>query len=299
MTKVKVLVTGSLGMLGKDIVSIFNKEEQFEIYAIVRKFKNDSNIGINYIECDITDRILLESILNKIKPQIIIHVAGIVNLSFCENNKELTDRTHIDATRQLANFKARFIYISTDSVFNGKSGNYTEDAIPDPLNYYARSKYLGELAALNSNSSSLIIRTNIFGFNKPLKGSLVEWALTKFENKEIIDGYKNIHFNAIYTYQLAEIILLIINEFGNLNGILNIGSKNNNSKYEFLCELAKIFNFDSNLVRAVNSPNNTFISRPLNTTLNINRATDLFKLPYISDGISLLKQQYINLENHE
>lgn len=168
----RILVTGSNGMLGSDIVKIF-LNNNYKVFGID---KNDNiNNNINFYKMDLTNLIELKKVLRNINPDLIIHTAAFVDVNFCENNIQKAIDLHVVVTRILAKFGCQMIYISTDSVFNGIKGNYTEDDIPDPLNVYARTKLLGEFATLSNNKKATVIRTNIFGFHKDkLRNSLAE-----------------------------------------------------------------------------------------------------------------------------
>lgn len=270
--KRKVLITGSNGMLGKDIVDeMFNKNE-FDIYGISRSQQINSKIK-EYI-CDLIDFKKVKEILDEIDPDIIIHCAANVNVDSCEKNKKAAYQINSEATRVLAAYepsKVKFIYISTDSIFNGDKGNYSENDRPDPLNYYGFTKLEGERLVLQENLNSIIIRTNIYGFHKPtLEKSLVEWALKEFEESSAISGFYDVFFNPVYTKQLAkEIYNLIHLDF---RGTINIGCKERISKYEFLVKLAEVFNIEKMLVNKSSIENTSFeAKRPKNTTLNMRK----------------------------
>jgi dTDP-4-dehydrorhamnose reductase len=287
----KVLITGSSGMLAKDIINSFAQTESTKIYG-VDLIKSPSTYAIEQHVLDLTNLLDLEEMVRKIKPDLIIHTAAIVNLNTCEENYGLANKLHIDSSRVLASSKARIIYISTDSVFNGKKGNYTEESIPDPLNNYARSKYMGELAVQANNPNHLIIRTNIFGYNIPLKESLCEWAIKSFLRNEKISGFDDVIFNAIYTKQLA--VLLLELSLAKITGIINIASNDFISKYDFIKYLASKFDIHQSFIKKTSvSCVNFRIDRPYNTTLNIDKAQQILKTPSIYESIDQLYLDYI------
>jgi len=288
----KVVVTGSSGMLGSKIVRALAKSNNFQVYGVDMQ----SSPSINHLQeqklVDLIDLRSLKQAIEEIKPEIIIHLAAIVNLKVCEDDFNVARALHVDATRFLARQNTKMLYISTDSVFNGEEGNYTEKSIPDPLNNYGMTKYLGELAVRANNKNSLVIRTNIFGYNNPLKASLAEWALRELKNGNQINGYSNVMFNAIYTKHLANIIVNLVGK--SQNGIVNIASKTQISKYDFLLKLANEMGQSSDIVSKVKLINNddTSMMRPLNTTLNIDRAAKFIELPTIESGIAELAKDY-------
>ena len=286
-------------MLGKDVAEVFSKDKKYQVFGTTRN-KEARKSKITYIQADLTNAKETKRVLSKSKPDIIIHCAAIVNLDMCEKNRKTTDLLHIKSTKSLSSYKngsAKFIYISSDSVFNGKTGNYTELDKPDPLNYYAHSKQMGEQAALANNKNSIVIRTNIYGFHVPPGNSLVEWALNNFVLKNKINGFTDVIFNPVYTKQLARTIKYILENHGKIAGILNIASTKPLSKYAFLRLLSKQFGFNQSLIRPASiddSDLNTF--RPKNTSLNTlklrkilgkNRLTNI-------DGFAEIKKDYGN-----
>jgi dTDP-4-dehydrorhamnose reductase len=287
----KVLVTGASGMLGSSIVEKFLNEGWF-VYGFDKTSRLKSLSNYKEELFDLTDLELLKEKLSLINPDLIIHAAAIVNLNTCEINNELAIKLHIDSSRVLASLGAKIIYISTDSVFNGKKGDYTEESIPDPLNNYARTKLIGEYAVSANNPNHIIIRTNIFGYSLPLKGSFCEWAIKSFENKENINGFDDVIFNAIYTKHLAERIFKIVDT--DLKGIINIASADYISKYQFLKYLAlKFEESDERVNKTISSDFHFQIARPLNTTLNISKAQKIFSIPSIYEGIDQMYADYI------
>ena len=143
----KVLILGSCGMLGSvlceyllqsnyqvigiDKVNLENKFEKYKLYNI-----------------DLLDFFKVEEIIFQEKPNIIINVAAIVNLNLCEENYELAELLHVDLNERFLNLSKKisfkFVYISTDSVFDGTKSNYIEEDLAIPLNNYAKTKFLGE-----------------------------------------------------------------------------------------------------------------------------------------------------------
>jgi len=288
-----ILITGASGMLGKNIFSIF-----FAEYINTFNIDKELNPNIpqeNQIIGDLMNEEFTASVLNKINPDLIIHCAAIVNLNLCESNKSLANNLHISTTKWLSVYKkglTKIIYISTDSVFDGEIGNYSETDNTNPVNHYAFSKLEGEKqVALNSNH--IIIRTNIFGYSTPLKGSFVEWAISNFKNNESITGFKDVSFNAIYTKQLAKIIHKLFEV--DFKGLINVASSTVITKYDFLVYLAKSLEYSESLVKEGLSSNINFaVKRPLNTTLNINKVKEIIEIPSIEQGINELAYNYLN-----
>lgn len=288
----RILVTGSSGMLGKDVATLFSKDNANEVYGISRTGSVD---GISNIKADLTHAQSLKKQLDFIQPELIIHCAASVNVDACEGNRAQADLLHVESTRLLATYSEhpRLVYISTDSVFDGEKGNYTEQDDAQPLNYYAQSKWKGEAAAL-SNRQALVLRTNIYGFHKPTKtGSLVEWAFCQLSEGKSINGFHDVFFNPLYTVQLADVIAELVQKQS--KGIIHAGADRFVSKYDFLITIADTFGFDRGLVKSVSVNDMTFkAKRPKDTTLNTTLLAQQLghAVPDFDSGMKQLKQDF-------
>ncbi|MCK5707866.1 MAG: SDR family oxidoreductase [Candidatus Aureabacteria bacterium] len=290
-----ILITGASGMLGKDIVELFSSDRAFSIFGAHRHFSHYLK-NIHQLTGDLTDKDFVKHILETIHPEIIIYCAANVDVDNCEKEKVYTRKLHVEALEHFASWypeKTQFISVSTDSVFDGQKGNYCEEDEPVPLNYYAESKLEGEKAALQMNPSSLILRTNLYGFHVPSNRSLVEWALENLFKNRTIQGFTDVYFNPVYTKQLARIIKKCILEIRN-KGILHIGSNKYVSKYEFLINLAEVFNLSEKLIVPCRFDESSFTAkRPKNTTLNTKKQKRFgVEIPDLEKGLLELKRDY-------
>ena len=294
MPSKRVLITGSTGMLGKDVLEVFSENKSFEIFGISRKCTQVTN-RYHHIAMDLTDISLRERILRDIKPRIVIHCAANVNVDNCENNKKYTYELHVNSTDSLASYNpsmTTFVYISTDSVYNGKYSNHSEFESTLPSNYYALTKLEGEMRAQKRNPNAVIIRTNIFGFQKQNGTSLADWALRNLSRHLPIDGFADVFFNPIYTKQLARLIHRLIEL--DFKGLLNIGSDSIVSKYDFLVRLCEQFGFSTDLVRKRSVENQQFeAQRPKNTTMDVNRLKGVVRqVPDLMSGLKEMKNDW-------
>lgn len=293
----RILVTGSSGMLGKDIVKILSNDADCFVVGFDRAV-NPYLSTDHQIVGDLTDVKFLSNFLDKINPTVVIHCAAIVNVDECEKNKRMAKALHRNVSGILARYKngsTRFIHISTDSVFDGQKGNYTEEDTPNPINYYAKTKRDGEIAVLENNHNAIVIRTNIYGFHLEHGKSLVEWAINNLQNGKSISGFNDVYFNPVYTKQLGKVIKEII-PAKYFKGILNVSSNEYFSKYEFLLRLARQFNLNTDLIIKNSVKKFQFLApRPINTTLNTNLLRSEFKKKLtLQEGLSELGKDYEN-----
>ena len=202
----RILITGTTGMLGRHFLKVF-KNKYYDVFTLNR---GDGDL-LNYN--------FINSFLNSVKPDVIIHCIAETNLTKCEDSQNETLLLHCGLTNYLSSYKSKFVYISTDSVIN-------------PINFYSKSKYLGEEICFLNNKNSMIVRTNIYGYKSSSGNSLAEWALKKLEQKEEIVGYSDVVFNAVYTKQLVNSVYRLINS--ECVGYINVGGNYSISKFDFL-----------------------------------------------------------------
>lgn len=253
----KVLILGGKGMAGHVITAYFQQNPQFLVFYTSRDPEDKDSIYL-----DITIPTKLEEIIESLKPDIIVNCIGILN-DHASNNPKLAFQVNSLLPHELVKLAERnngkLIHISTDCVFSGTKGNYTEDDIPDGTSIYAQSKQLGEI----NSDKHLTIRTSIIGPELKADGiGLFQWFM---KQKGEIKGYQKVLWNGVTTLELAKAIEALIEN--NVTGLYHIGSENKVSKYNLLKLIKRTFNKtdveilpDSNIVldRTIKNTRNDF-----------------------------------------
>ena len=281
----KILVTGTTGMLGAEVTRSLLQNPGFDIYGIGRRKTSLLPESKQFI----TDFAAAQASLPNLNPDFIIHTAALTDLGLCERDPQLAERVHVDASRELVGLvknSGSFVYVSTDSIFEGTRGGYTETDTPNPLNVYAATKLRGEAAVQTTAHKSIILRTNIYGVHHPMGKSLAEWGYQELTAGRKINGFPDIFFNAVYTGQLADIIAHIVGNDIHVP-VLNIASSETISKYEFLRRLAIALKMDPAMVDA--RPSSDFpsaLKRPANTSLDTKLLSGFHAVPTFNDGIA-------------
>jgi len=291
--KKRILITGVSGLLGNNLAHYFK-----DIHSVLGLY-NSHPVAIDGAQTqkrDITSKVALNKAVSRFNPDIVIHCASLTDVDFCEVNRELTDRINVfgtkTATDSIRGNKAKLIYISTDSVYDGVKGNFSETDSANPLNYYGLSKYKGEQEVLK-RPDSLILRTNLFGWNIQNKFSLAEWILHELSNNREIKGFKDVCFSSLYTFELAKILDEAIVK--GLTGIYNCASASSLSKYDFAVHIADGFNLNKSLIKPISVDDFNFkAKRGKNLTLNIDKLTnDLnYSPPAITESIEAFYRDF-------
>lgn len=241
----KILILGITGMLGHKAFNHFSNSKEFQTYGTLRNKKeilkyfnespNKQNIFSNIDALKVNE---IYKLINQIKPDIILNCIGIIKQRNEAQNSLLSIELNALLPHKLAKFvegtKSRLIHISTDCVFSGKKGNYSEEDPSDAKDLYGKTKFLGELTNYNN---SITLRTSIIG--PEIKGglSLLEWFLSQ---KESVNGFTNAIYSGFPTTELINIIenYIISNSF--ISGLYNVAS-DPISKYELLKIIAKVY----------------------------------------------------------
>lgn len=212
----KILVTGVAGQLGHDVINELSKRAIKAIGSDMRQeseMDNKSNWN-KYIQLDITDKKAVNETIETIKPDAIIHCAAWTNVDGAEdkNNKPLVKKINVDGTDNLVKaakkIGCKFIYISTDYVFNGEG---TEPWKPDnkdyaPLNYYGQTKLEGELSVSSQLDKYFIVRIAwVFGLNgKNFIKTMLSLADKGYKELRVVDDQIG---TPTYTYDLARLLV--------------------------------------------------------------------------------------------
>ena len=180
----KILITGSNGLLGQKIVRQLSNNSKLNYLATSQgQNRNIACPSTNYSSLDITNAVEVSNTISKYSPDYIIHTAAITNVDYCELNTSECEKVNVTGTKNLFDAAKKngthFLFLSTDFVFDGKKGNYKETDKPNPLSVYAKSKLDGELILMNSNYSNWSIARTIivFGEGENLsRSNIVLWA---------------------------------------------------------------------------------------------------------------------------
>jgi len=291
--KTKLLITGVSGLLGNNLAYYF--KDKYEILGLYNSHPVIIN-GIRTEECDITSKDSTKRVICEFNPSIVLHCASLTNVDQCEIDQESARKINILSTKYLVESvidkDVKLIYISTDAVYDGVKGNFSENDNITPLNYYGQSKYEGELE-IAKKDNSLVFRTNIFGWNIQDKKSLGEWILDELRANINIKGFEDAYFSSVYTLEFARIIDIAIQK--DLSGVYNCGSADTYSKYEFAQKIAEFFKFEENLISPVSIDEFNFkAKRGKRLTLNIEKLQNKldYKLPTIDQSIETFYKDY-------
>ncbi|GLR87680.1 dTDP-4-dehydrorhamnose reductase family protein [Bradyrhizobium iriomotense] len=239
MHKTKVVVLGASGMLGAAVFRSFVASDRLEVIATVRDRTASRLLSApqaRFVSLDVLDEDAIVSLLDRERPEAVVNCIGLV--------KQLTSASDplvalpINAifphrlVRLCALIGARLIHISTDCVFSGSKGNYTEDDVTDAHDVYGRSKLLGELLHYEN---AVTLRTSIIGRELYTAHSLLEWFLSQ---QGSVNGYAEAIFSGLPTPELANVIRDVVLPKNELAGLYHVSAAPI-SKFDLLHLLAR------------------------------------------------------------
>ena len=249
MKKKRLLITGISGLLGSNLG--YCLKDRYDILGVY----NNQPVSIHGMETkgvDFRNKIDAQALVKQFDPDIVLHAAAKANVDACEENQSLAREVNVQATANLVDIlkgsPAKFIYISTDLVYDGVKGFFSEKDPTAPPNYYGVTKLEGEKVSLE-RASSVVLRTNFFGWKPFGKYSLAQWVIAELRSGRSIQGFTDVIFSSIYTFDFAELVDKVIDK--NLAGIYNCAARSALSKYDFLVAVAQGAGLDSSLIKPV------------------------------------------------
>lgn len=295
----RVLVTGSNGLLGQKLVYKLRERDDVELIATARG-TNRLRVqdGYTFLSMDIEDRASVDEVIDRVRPDHIIHTAAMTNVDACETEHEACDRANVHAVeymvRAAERHNAHFIHISTDFIFNGEDGPYYEDATPDPVSYYGNSKLKGEQIVQASKLRWAILRTVlVYGVvDNASRSNIVLWAKGALEKGQPINVVDDQMRCPTLAEDLADGCILAVDR--NATGIYNICGKDALNIIEIVQQVADHYGLDKRLINPVSSATlNQPAKRPPRTHMPIVKAMrELGYRPHsFREGIAIVEEQ--------
>lgn len=252
----KILVTGTTGQLGFDVVREL-KERKFNV------------IGVSRSEMDITDEDKVREFIKNISPDAVIHCAAYTAVDKAEEDVEKCMTVNAKGTEYIANIchelGIKMMYFSTDYVFNGEGTKpWSVDDEINPLNLYGDSKYQGEIAVKNNLEKYFILRISwVFGINGK---NFVKTMINLSKNHSQISVVNDQIGSPTYTRDLAKLVAYMI--VTDKYGVYHVTNEGTCSWYDFAVEIFKQSNIDVNVIPVDSSEFPTVAKRPKNSRMD-------------------------------
>lgn len=294
----KLLITGANGLLGQHMVTLLLQATDWQVIAVGKgpcRLPTQPSNRFRYQQLDITDGVAATAFYVSERPDIVIHAAAQTQVDFCELHPVACWDANVTATRFLVEaakvFQPFFIFVSTDFIFDGTSGPYTETDSPNPVSYYGSSKWAGEKETLQSGLDAAIVRTClVYGTTHDgSRSNIVSWVKNSLNAEKPINVVNDQWRTPTLVNDLAMGILLVAQQ--RAKGIFHISGNEMMTPYDMAMATANFYGLDKTLITAVDA--DTFIQpaqRPPKTGFVITKAqTQLGYLPHsFAEGLAMM-----------
>lgn len=299
--KPRILITGGSGLLAQNWAQTAKINYEVILCKHNREI-NNKNFKIKLLNLDSV--IEIKRYLEKIRPDFVVHTAGLADVEKCELEPNLAFYLNVQLAKNISiacsEIEIPLIHISTDHLFDGNTSFVEEDTLVSPINVYAKTKGEAEFQVLKQYPKALVIRTNFYGWGTSYKKSFSDFVIYSLREKKNITLFCDV----FYTPILIEKLVLISHELikANASGIFNIVGDDRVSKYDFGLIVAKKFDLDPSLIYKSQIYKKTnFVKRPLDMSLSNKKVSEFLdkKMGGLEEHLFILKEQehLLNLES--
>ncbi len=295
LIKKRILIIGSNGMLGQRLTEYFLNALNVELFCVSEEDESFFSQAA-YKKLDITQKNKVREVILGFFPDFVINTAAFTNVDRAETEKEIAWKVNVTGAENLALYSwtidAHLIHLSTDYIFDGVNGPYTEVSKPNPLCYYGRTKLASENLIRTFGLQHTIIRTNVlYGPAKYGRPDFVKWVVNSLRDDQIIKTVTDQIGNPTYIDDIVSAVNKII-EFKK-EGIYNIGGAEMISRFDFALRIAKFFNLNERLIKPILTKElNQPAARPLRSGLiTLKAETELGYKPYS------LEETFVQIKN--
>ena len=299
----KIIVTGSNGLLGQKVTDLSIQDPEIELIATsFGPNRHNLKDGYTYEELDVLDLDRLNELVERYRPDSIIHTAAMTNVDACEAERAKCYALNVQSVKNLIDVcqirDIQLIHLSTDFIFDGENGPYTEEAEPNPLSYYGETKLESELILKKSSCRWAILRTIIvYGIvNDMSRSNIVLWAKGALEKGESIHVVNDQWRMPTLAEDLAACCLLAVKK--NASGVFNASGKDLMSILEIVERVADHYGLNKSLIKAISAESlNQVAKRPKKTGFILDKA--ILELGYsphsFEEGMAIMDKQLKSL----
>lgn len=277
--RTRLLISGGTGLLGVNWAATMRDEHEVWLGTHRRGLQLR---GAHGIDLPLYSASALARVLDEIRPDVIVHAAGLSNVDDCERSPALAQQVNAGLAATMGQAAAerglKLVHISTDHLFAGDRPMRGEADAPSPVNAYARSKLEGERLVAERCPQALIVRTNFFGWGHALRKSISDWVLDGLRGGQRLRAFSDVHFTPILAARLARAVHALL--AAGTSGIVNVCGDERVSKHAFAVRLATAFGLPAGSVEESRYADAGLAApRPLDLSLSNARARGILGGP--------------------
>lgn len=287
--KQKILLTGGSGLLALNWA--IQIREGFDV--VLGTHQKDIVLpGVVSCRIHMETRREFSADLNRIRPDLVIHCAGLANVEVCEADPAFAHHVNVVLSENVANACKEqgipLVYISTDHLFPGKKPLVTEEEMPDPVNVYGRTKWEGEQRILAVADQNLAIRTNFYGWGPSYRQSFSDMIIDSIRNGKEVRLFDDFFYTPILIEELALSVMELV-AMG-ATGIFHVTGQERISKYQFGERLAQQFGLDTSLIKVSRfSDRHDLVQRPSDLSLSNKKLVSYLNRPVGDIGLNIAR----------
>jgi dTDP-4-dehydrorhamnose reductase len=274
----RILVTGSSGLLGERILPLLVDNG----HEVVSAYATRLPPAGRPINLDLMNPASISKVIEQVRPDIIIHAASVTDVDLCEERPGMAMHVNGVATGTIGvvahTVGAYVVYVSTDYVFDGQTGNYREGDETNPINHYGRSKLQGERLLAKSGATYCVARTSVvYGWGREYRPNFALWVVGKLRSRQIARVVNDQFASPTLDFNLAEMIMDLAGK--RYEGLMHLAGATRADRYSFALQIADTFGLDRGLIHPVSSDSiNWKAKRPRDSSLNIQKAQSTLKI---------------------
>lgn len=289
----KFLVLGGSGLLGNELVR--RSAPHGEVSFTYHRNPNPVEGSVSY-KLDLSDEAALSSVMDKVRPDVVLHAASNPSVDWHEREKDAAYRINVLGTRLISEkcrqLGSKLVYISTAFVFPGLNRMYSEDDCPSPINFYGSTK-VGAEYAVRSNPGHLIVRTDqIYGWaSAGQKKSFVVNTLEKLEKNEKAEVCRDWFNSPTHAGDLADAVISLVRR--GKTGVYHAVGADFLNRYDWAVKIAKIFDKDASLVVPIDSGQLNLPSKRPNARITCSKLSNEIgmKMKSVDEGLLIMKER--------
>ena len=275
----RILVTGASGLLGKRLAELALQRG----HDVISSYRNNVPVHGKPLEVDLTRSIAVRKAFLGVRPDVIINTAAMTDVDKCELEPEAAFAANSKAVSNIANVaketESFVVQVSTDYVFDGERGAYSENDETRPVNKYGESKLEGEKAVMNQLDKRVwsIARSSvIYGWGRASRPNAATFVYEKLFKGESIRMARDMFSSPTLNTSLSEMLIEIAER--QLPGIIHVAGATRLSRFDFAIGIAKTFGLDATLIKAVQARDLQWkAKRPADSSLIVERAQKLLR----------------------
>lgn len=291
----KTLIIGGSGLVGR--VLITRIKDTAKVYATYN-FNKINLDGAKFYQLDVQDEKRVNELVKEIQPDTVINAAAKRNTRYCEENPDVAYKVNVVGTKNIVDacktINAKLVFFSSDQVFDGTKGSYSEDDGLNPLNAYGKQKVMAEEIIKDNLDNWLILRASHIYAWSPGSDNFISWIIDELKSGREVQISYDQFVTPIHVENFVDILIKLLER--DRRGIYHVGEGECLTKYEFVKRIKETFRFDEAIIKPISSEAlNQDTVRPKNNCLDLSKIKNEldFSKYNIKNGLEIMKEEVI------